>query len=57
MPLDFSRTGVHHGAGEDGHHSRVRVKNPLLHDCVMLLDPHVQRDVVVFGESSQRMKE
>ena len=57
MPLNFSRTSIHHGAGEDGHDSGVRIKYSLLHDGVMLFDPHVQGHIVVLGESSQRVQQ
>ena len=57
MPLNLSGTSVHHGAGEDGHNGGVRIEYTLLHHSVMLFDPHVQGNIVVLGESSQRVKQ
>ena len=57
VPLHFGGSSVHHGAGEDGHDSGVRVQDSLLHDGVVLLDPNVQRNIVVLGETTQGVEQ
>jgi len=57
VPLDLSWASVHHGRGEDGHDGGLGVKDALLHDSVMLLNPDVQGNIVVLGETAERMEE
>ena len=52
VPLDLSGASVHHWAREDGHDCGVRVQNSLLHNSVMLLNPHIQGHIIVLGEPS-----
>ena len=57
MPLHLRRSSVHHGAGEDSHDGRLRVEDSLFHDSVVLLDPNVERHIVVLSKPSQGMQQ
>merc|ERR1711892_603939 len=56
MPLDLSRTSIHHGGWKDSENCGLRIQEPFLQDCSVLRHPRFQRNVVILGPASQRME-